>query len=381
MEVKELLKEELLKLVEIPSESFEERELADYLLKRLEDLGAEEVTEDDECRKRINGSAGNVVAKFKGNGNGPVLLSAHMDTVKPGKNVKPVVEGEIIRSDGTTILGADDKSGIAIILTLLQTLPPEERPDIEVVFDPCEEVGLLGVKNLDPSLISSKVGFVIDDEDPEGIVVKSKTYYRFDLTVKGKEAHSGVEPEKGASAVKLLASILNELPVGRLSEKTTANVGTISGGCARNVVPPTATASGEVRSFSIQEIEEYLSALNKLVESKVKLFRMSLPEDLKGSVSWNLNVNREFKGYTHSKNDPIIRAMQRAAKNLGFQLKLKSSGGGTNANVFGEKGVKCYVVGTGMKNVHTKEEHISLEDMEKSYSLLKEVLMAISQTP
>ena len=233
-------------LVQIDSPSDEEEEVAQDLSRRLEALGFE----------ILRDAHGNLIARE--DGENPLLLSAHMDTVEPGRGIKPTIEGDRIVSDGTTILGGDCKAGVAAILEGLESVVEEELPrrTIQLAFTRGEEIGLVGARNMDFSMITADEAVVFDGNGPVNkLTGSSPTYVSFEVKITGRSAHAGVEPEKGLSAIKIAAEIISELPQGRLDEETTFNVGTISGGSVRNAVPEQATFTGEFRSRNLETLD------------------------------------------------------------------------------------------------------------------------------
>src|SRR6056297_882073 len=249
-------------LARIDSESGSEALIAKSLEKELTDLGATVVFDD--AGARINGDCSNLVATFKGNTDvEPVMLSGHMDTVVPGKGVKVIFEDGVFRSDGTTILGADDKSALAIILEVMQVIKEKNLPcpPVEVVMTVCEEVGLLGAKNLDYDLIKSKFGYILDAVDTEGIVNRAPEANKISAKVYGRAAHAGGSPENGVSAIYAASCAIAKLELGRLDEETTCNLGLISGGVATNIVPEYVEIHGEARSHDPAKLAKVTQTL------------------------------------------------------------------------------------------------------------------------
>src|SRR6266571_6918052 len=244
----ERIKNLLLEFVQIDSHSRKERDIAERIKKYCEEMGAQ--AEIDDAGKAVGGNTGNVIARFPGTipGAESIMMSAHMDTVVPGEGVKPIVEGDIIRTDGTTVLGGDDKSGCAVIIEVIHCLQEQNVPHapIEAIFSICEEVGLLGAKNVDVSKLKAKYGIVFDSDDPGFLFTKGPSSNHMEFRIHGLESHAGVAPEEGISAIKL----------GRIDTETTANIGLISGGMATNIIPNLVVLNGEARSHS----EEKLSA-------------------------------------------------------------------------------------------------------------------------
>lgn len=249
---------EFIELVKIDSLTLKERDMADTLKKKLEDMGYQ--PKEDDAGKKTGGNAGNLICKIEGNKNVPaVLLMAHMDTVVPGIGKKPVIDGNLIKTDGTTILGGDDAAGIECILEALRVLKENtlSHGDIYVVFTIAEEGGLLGAKNLDLSGIDAKYGFVMDDGGPIGhVAVSAPSQNKIDVKIFGKAAHAGVEPEKGISAIQIAAEAVSSMKLGRIDAETTANIGIISGGQATNIICDYVEINAEARSRSSEKLEK-----------------------------------------------------------------------------------------------------------------------------
>src|SRR5215211_5845698 len=253
----ERIKNLLLELVQIDSHSRKEREVAERIKKYCEEMGAE--VEIDDAGEKVGGNSGNVIARFKGTiaGAEPIMMSAHMDTVVPGEGVKPIIEGDIIRTDKTTVLGGDDKSGCAVIIETIRCLKEQNIPhtDIEAGFSICEEVGLLGAKHLDVSRIRSKYGIVFDSDDPGFLFTKGPSSNHLEIKVHGLESHAGVAPEQGISAIRIASEAISAMKLGRIDHETTANIGVIHGGAATNIIPNLVTLWGEARSLSEEKLE------------------------------------------------------------------------------------------------------------------------------
>ncbi len=364
--------ESFMDLVRIDSVSREEGRLAAYLQKQLEALGAETVF--DGSAGQTGSDTGNLIARFNGHGDQPpLLLSAHMDTVEPGRGIQPILKSGRITSDGTTILGADDKSAIAILLEALQVIKTSGRPHppLELVFSTCEEIGLLGAKNLDWSLISARQGYVLDTRDPEGLVVRAPSANRLKFTVVGRDAHAGSTPEKGISAILVAAQAIATLELGRLDAETTCNLGVIKGGDATNIVPKIVQVDGEVRSHDDGKLAEVTQHMINAFEKAAA----SHPERRQGELPWvNVDVHPDFKR-THIPNDHAVVEMARAAAaRLDRPLSLQVAGGGSDANVFFQQGIMTGVLGTGMTDVHSVREYVELEDMVKACQMVLEIL-------
>lgn len=356
-------------LVRIDSISREEKNISEYLQVILKDLGAEIFI--DEAGAAVGGDTGNLVAKFKGTVNAPpMMLCGHMDTVEPGRGIIPVLENGIFRSQGNTILGADDKSALAIIIEVLHIIRENKlsHGPLEVVFTICEEIGLLGAKHFDFSLIDSTFGYILDSTDRKGIVTRAPYSTHFKIQVLGKAAHAGAEPEKGISAILLMSKALASVLWGRIDPETTCNVGKISGGVATNIVAEEALVTGEVRSHSKEKMESIVTGIRQAFETVINDAAKSSP--FPGRPSFDMAVSLDFPG-THIPNDhPVIRLAMDAAQDLGIELQTKTSGGGADANIFSGKGIITGVLGTGMTAAHTLEESIALDDMVNTAELL-----------
>src|ERR687895_2606114 len=240
------IKSLLLELVQIDSVSRKERDVAERIKKYCEELGA--TVEIDDAGAKVGGNSGNVIARFPGTIPGAewIMMSAHMDTVVPGEGVKPIVEGDIIRTDGTTVLGGDDKSGCAVIIETIRCLQEQNVPHapIDAVFSICEEVGLLGAKHLDMSKVRAKYGIVFDSDDPGFLFTRGPSANHLEFKVYGLESHAGVAPEQGISAIKIAAEAIARMKLFRIDDETTANIGVIEGGKATNIVTNLVTLRG-----------------------------------------------------------------------------------------------------------------------------------------
>ena len=360
-------------LVQIDSVSKEEGVIAHEIKKILEYMGAE--TFVDDAGDKIGGNSGNLIAKFKGNTQAPpLLLNAHMDTVEPGRGITAVLENGTFTSDGTTILGADDKSAIAILLETLNILKENDLRygPLELVFTVCEEIGLQGAKHLDLSAVTATYGFALDATDTEGVVTRAPSANHFEFTIHGKDAHAGAAPEKGINAISLASKAIAKLELGRIDQETTCNIGIIEGGIATNIVPNLVKVKGEVRSHDEEKLNkitnEIVSSFNEVIEN----YRKLNPNDELPRVE--INIKKDFPR-THIPDDhPVIKLASRAAENLGRKMQTKTTGGGADANIFFEKGIFTGVLGTGMRDMHTVRESVKLDDMVRTAELLLEII-------
>ncbi|MFH1223748.1 MAG: M20/M25/M40 family metallo-hydrolase, partial [Pseudomonadota bacterium] len=284
----------------------------------------------------------------------------HADTVKPGIGIKPVVDMEngVIRSDGTTILGADDKAGIAEMIEMIRAA--EKHPPVEFIFTRCEEIGSVGAKNLDFSLIDSKMAYVIDMDKPEEVVIGEATHIHMDVTYTGKAAHSGVEPEKGISSIQAAVRAIYNMKLGRIDEGTTANVGMFQGGEARNSIPEITKIMAECRSLVHEK------AL-KVSEDMKSIFTKASEES-----GTKIDINTEIisKGYKISPDADIVKLFVTSLEKHGVKPEIQVIVAGTDAGLFNEKGVAAVVVGAGCRDIHTKGEYAVIKEMETMTKVL-----------
>ena len=343
-------------LGKIDSPSDEEEDVAKHLSERLEGLGFN-VARD---------AHGHLIASEEGAN--PLMLSAHMDTVEPGRSIKPQVDGDIIRSDGTTILGGDCKAGVAAIMEALESATEDDSPrrPVQVVFTRGEEIGLIGAANLDYSMIHCKEAVVFDGNGPVNTITgSSPTYMAFDITVTGRGAHAGVEPEKGISAIRIASEIIGDLPNGRLDEETTFNVGLISGGTVRNAVPVEVTFGGEFRSKNTETVDllglQVTEALNK---ARAKYQEAVIKEEME----------MLFQMYTLDPNEPVVRMVTSMLKDMDLMPDIKPSGGGTDANQMRLNGIDCIVVGMATNEMHTVDEYVVVPDLMATAKLCQNIM-------
>jgi len=365
----ERLIQEFMELVRVDSESGAERQLADLLKEKLTALGLEVFEDNAGDFIEVGRGTGNIIATLPGNGGeGPLLLlSAHMDTVKPGRGVRPRRENGVITSAGDTVLGSDDKAGIVAILECLRVVKEENivHGGIQVVFTVAEEIGLVGAKNLDYSRIKARVGFVLDSGGPPGeIIIKAPTQYSFTATIKGKAAHAGIAPEQGVNAIVVASHAIANMKVGRIDEETTSNIGLISGGVATNIVPEQTTVKGEARSINPSkakdQIDHMVDEINKAAE--------------KFGATATIDVEKEYDSINLAPESLPVRIAIQAAENIGIKPFPGQTGGGSDANIFNGRGIACANLGIGMSKVHTTEEFISEENLVANAQLMVEIV-------
>jgi len=372
---KERLKELLIELVRIDSPSRKEREIALRLKKEMEELGGEVLI--DSAGEKVGGSVGNLIAHFRGNvpASQPLLLSAHMDTVVPGEGVTPILEGNILRSDGRTVLGGDDKSGIAIICEVLRVLREHSLPcsDIDVVFTICEEAGLLGAKCLDISVLRARTGLVLDSDSVGFLFTKAPAANRIEFEIEGVAAHAGVCPEKGISAIRVAAEGISKMKLGRIDEETTANIGLIRGGMAVNIIPNSVHLKGEARSHSEEKLEQQTRHMVRCLEEAASRYFLETDGE-RFAAKVEAKVERDYDRMDVPDGSLIVRLVQAAARNLSMEVRTMATGGGCDANVLNKKGLEVANLSTGMREIHTVKEWLDLNDLTTSARMVLEVV-------
>ena len=371
----ERIKNLLLELVQIDSESRKEREVAQRIKQICEELGAQ--VEIDDAGGKVGGNSGNVIARFPGTlpSAEPIMMSAHMDTVVPGEGVKPVIEGDIIRSDGTTVLGGDDKSGCAVIIETIRCLQEQNIPHapIEAVFSICEEVGLLGAKQVDVSKLKAKYGIVFDSDDPGFLFTKGPSANHMEFKIHGLESHAGVAPEEGISAIRIAAEAITDMKLGRIDEETTANIGVIEGGRATNIITNLVTLRGEARSHDNDKLEAQTQHMLKRLEDAASKHEVTV-EGVTTKARIESHVTREYWAMDVSDDSRVVQLVKNAATRLGLKVETMASGGGCDANIFNQKGIECANLGTGMRAIHTVKEWLDVKDMYASAEMTVEMM-------
>lgn len=367
----------LIDLVKIDSQSKEEWPVAQRLMSDLQAIGAE--VRVDDAGPKVGGNSGNVIATFAGTvpDAAPLLLSAHMDTVPPGKGVKPVRLADRIKTDGTTVLGGDDKSGLAVILEVLRALKENAVPhgDLEIAFSICEEIGLLGAKNIDVAALRAREALVLDSTHASLCYTQAPSADHFEFIVHGLEAHAGVAPENGISAVRVAAEAIAAMPLGRIDARTTSNVIIVAGGAATNVVPNECVVRGEARSLDDASLDKTTAAIRLCFQEAAA--RATSTVDGKLHRAWiEERSGRDYESMHVPDSDPLVRALLAAATSAGTSVTTASIGGGCDANVFNRRGIKAVNFGTGMRDIHTVNEWLDLADFYACANVVLEFVRA-----
>ncbi|GBE29637.1 peptidase T [bacterium BMS3Bbin04] len=300
-----------------------------------------------------------------------------MDTVEPANGVVPIIEDGVVRSKGETVLGSDDKAGLACIVQLARLAkdqPDVPRPDLEFSIHISEEVGLLGSKLIDVSKFRSKIGFVLDDTDALKVNTGSPGAVRLDYTVYGKASHAGVAPEKGISALKVAAEILAKMNFGRIDDETTANVGKIEGGTASNVVTEKITMSAEARSHDPKKLKAQVDHMNGCFEEVCKKWQEASKHLWEGTEEgplprWEVDQGEDYAPVKFSEDDYGVKLPMAAGRSLGWDMETKVSGGGTDGSILTQKGIPSVVLGVGMRDIHSTKENIAISDLNDAAKL------------
>ena len=347
-----------LELAAIESPPGRERAVANRVLAELTALGLE--VEEDDAGSRIDSQIGNLLCRLPGRADDgtPIFFCAHLDTVPPEGRLQPVVgEDGIVRNAGGTILGADNKSAVVAMIEAVRRIVEEGRPHagIELLFTPKEEVGLLGAGAFDHTRLEAELGFVFDQAAPIGDVIMGAPYGRaIGVRFHGRPAHSGMVPEEGRSAIVAAARAIADLRLGRIDEETTANVGTITGGSARNIVPEWCELQAEARSHDARKLADLIQEMLDAFA-----FAASVTE-----CTVETEVSETYQGYRFKESDPIVQLARTALERCGYELVPTLTGGGADANVFNTRGIPCLNLANGMREIHTAEEHIAVADLD-----------------
>jgi tripeptide aminopeptidase len=357
-------------LCAIPSPFGRERAMADRVTSDLRALGYE-VTEDDAAAE-TGANCGNLLARIPGRSERSVMLCAHMDTVPHEGVVEPVLVDGGWQSAGDTILGADNKAAVAMLLALAHRAAVEGSPiGVELIFSVSEENGLNGARVFDASTLRSELGFVFDHATPIGeVVVAAPTLYRMHAAFRGAAAHAGIRPETGRSAILAASKAIAAMHLGRVDEETTANVGTIAGGVGgTNVVPEHCWFDAEARSLSDATVETLVAEMVDHCHDAAN--------DPACECDVDLTVERVFTSYRHKTTAPGVVAAEAALRAGGYTPRRILSGGGSDANAFELNGLHCVNLANGTERNHETTERVSqaaLEGMlDVTFALLDEL--------
>ncbi len=356
----ERLANTFMEMVRIDSESGQEQEFIAYLKDLLTKELQAECTIDD---------FGNLIATIPAKNSTrtePVFFSCHADTVKPGKGIEPVLENGVIRSKGDTILGADDKAGIAELVEALKTV--DRHPPLEIAVSREEEIGLVGAKHLDTTVLKSKMGFLIDMDALDAVVIGGPSHMVIDVEITGKAAHAGMEPEKGISAIRAAAAAITNLKEGWIDEETTVNVGIIEGGEIRNGVPEKAQIKAECRSLTHEKCVKQSDVIKEAFETAAKTI----------GARAEVKMEMAYKAVSISEESEVVSIAKKAVESVGLEPQVRVICGGTDGSIYNEKDIQTVIIGMGGVAEHSKDEHIAVVDMEKAVSMIQHILEAVS---
>jgi tripeptide aminopeptidase len=344
-------------LARIESLTYQEKDVIEFLASSLSDLGLR--VQIDNAGDKIGGNTGNLIAHLPGDDSKPaIFFNCHVDTVEPGRDIEPIERDGTIIPAGDTILGADDKVGVAALLELARVLTstPTRHGPIDLVFTVAEEKGLLGAKHLDWDLVTGRYGFVLDAAGPVGyLIVTAPWQDSVEVTFQGRAAHAGLSPERGVSAIRAATRAIEAMSLGRIDPETTANIGVIEGGRAANIVPETAIIKGEARSLVPSKLE-------KQTKSMVEAAQRAAEEI---GAKADIRVKREYEGFRLTKNDKVVAWATEALKSVGITPSLVATGGGSDTNVFNARGISTVNLGVGYESPHTIQESISVDELER----------------
>ena len=342
-------------MVKIDSESGNEQTFIAY----VKDLMEREL--DADCSMDAHG---NLVARVPAKGvedAEAIFFGAHADTVKPGIGIEPIIVDGVIRSKGETILGADDKAGLAAIIDAVRSA--DRRPVVDIVVTRGEEIGLVGAKNLDLSLLTAKRGFIVDSDDPASIILGGPTHASLNIEIVGKAAHAAM-PEDGVSAIRVAAHAITQFEEGKLDPETVANVGVIQGGMIRNGVPETVTLKAECRSLSDEKCRAQADKMKQAFED----------EAAKAGATANVDLNFEYAASKVDENAAIVRLGQQAIEKAGRSASTRVILGGTDALVLSGRGLDAVVIGYGGHAPHSTDEYIAVEELEKVSEIIQNIM-------
>jgi tripeptide aminopeptidase len=363
-----------LELAAIPSPSGEERAVADRVCASLDGIGLE--WDEDDAGAVVGSTMGNVLCRLPGRveGGTPILLCAHLDTVPPSGRLDPVVEDGFVRNAGGTILGADDKAAVAVMLEAARRIVEDRRAHggVELLFTPKEEVGLRGAFAFDHTRLEAGVGYVYDQAAPIGeIVLGAPSQKSIVARFHGRASHAGMYPEEGRSAIAAAARAIADMRLGRIDDRSSTNVGLIEGGTARNIVPEWCSLQAEARSRDDR-------TLSLLVQEMLDAIAFAASTS---DCTAETQVEDNYKGYGFRDDEQAVRLAAEGLRRAGYEPTTAFSGGGADANVFNERGLPCVNVANGMVDIHTADERIAVADLEAMVQVTLGIVDAARESP
>ncbi|MSO95237.1 MAG: M20/M25/M40 family metallo-hydrolase [Thermoleophilia bacterium] len=362
-----------LELAAMPSPPGEERVVADRVIAELETMGL--AWDEDDAGAAVGSTMGNILCRVPGrSGEGtPIFLCAHLDTVPPDGSIEPVIEDGFVRNAGGTILGADDKAAVVVMLEAVRRVVFEGRSHagIELLFTPKEEVGLLGAYAFDHTRLEARFGYVYDQAAAIGeIILGAPSQNSIRARFHGRAAHAGMYPEDGRSAIFAAARAIAGMRLGRVDHQSSANVGVISGGTARNIIPEWCSFEAEARSRDPETlailVQEMLDAIGVAASTS--------------DCTAETEIDETYRAYSFREDDPAVRLAADGLRRAGYEPVMAFSGGGADANVFNERGLPCVNLGNGMIDIHTSDERIAVADLEGMVEVTLSILEVARET-
>ncbi len=353
------------KLVQTDSPSLKEGKLVAFLQKELKFLGHKASI----VGRPAEGEVGSLIVNISGKGP-QVLLNSHIDTVAHHKPIKPIKRRGFLVSGSGTILGADDKAGVAAILEILKILKEKKlpHPPLQIVFTVAEEIGLVGAKLLPKRYLKADFGLVVDGGDINEIVYKAPSQKNITATIIGKAAHAGIHPEDGINAIKVAAEAIDKMNIGRIDKETTANIGTIEGGRATNIIPDRVQLKGEARSHSPKKLKKQINYMKKVIERACRKHKAKSKVVIK-DVYPSFEVKRSAK---------VLKLAVAQVKKAKIKPVVKMTGGGSDANIFNAAGIPCVIMGVGADHVHTSAERLPIKDFVKGTEIILGLIVGMS---
>jgi tripeptide aminopeptidase len=361
-----------IELVQVDSETKHEEKIAVVLKEKFTALGVEVV--EDDAKEKTGHGANNLICTLPATKEGvdTIYFTSHMDTVVPGKGIKPSIEDGYIKSDGTTILGADDKAGLAAMLEAITVLKEENiaHGKIEFIITVGEESGLVGAKALDSSLVTAKFGYALDSDGKVGdIIVAAPTQAKVNATIYGKTAHAGVAPERGVSAITIASRAISKMPLGRIDEETTANIGRFEGGTQTNIVCDRVDILAEARSLIPEKMEAQVAKMKEAFETAA--------QEMGGRAEVDIKVM--YPGFKFGDGDHVVEVAKKAVANIDRPSRLLQSGGGSDANVIAGFDIPTVNLAVGYEDIHTTNEKIPVEELVKTSELVVSIIKEVAK--
>jgi len=361
-----------IELVQVDSETKHEEKIAVVLKEKFTALGVEVV--EDDAKEKTGHGANNLICTLPATKEGvdTIYFTSHMDTVVPGNGIKPSIEDGYIKSDGTTILGADDKAGLAAMLEAITVLKEENiaHGKIEFIITVGEESGLVGAKALDSSLVTAKFGYALDSDGKVGdIIVAAPTQAKVNATIYGKTAHAGVAPERGVSAITIASRAISKMPLGRIDEETTANIGRFEGGTQTNIVCDRVDILAEARSLIPEKMKAQVAKMKEAFETAA--------QEMGGRAEVDIKVM--YPGFKFGDGDHVVEVAKKAVANIDRPSRLLQSGGGSDANVIAGFDIPTVNLAVGYEDIHTTNEKIPVEELVKTSELVVSIIKEVAK--